>query len=158
VDARLPSGVGRSRVCTLGTKFSRSQRRISRKTGSYRRTTRKVFAVVFGAGAAVVVLGYLALGGLYIYNRIETPKQNATQPDYDGLAAKYGGTSSDRRTRPLSSGYCALGFSLASVYCMVRIARRVETEVSTPVKTVLVSAYPEDRAAAQSGCGAGVPR
>jgi hypothetical protein len=50
----------------------------------------KVFAVVFGAGAAVVVLGYLVLGGLYIYNRIEAPKQSAT-PDYDALAKKDGG-------------------------------------------------------------------
>lgn len=65
----------------------------------------KVFAVVFGAGAAVVVLGYLALGGLYIYNRIETPKQTATQPDYDALAAKYGGTSSDRPTESFAQLY-----------------------------------------------------
>lgn len=48
----------------------------------------KVFAVVFGAGAAIVVLGYLVLGGLHIYNRIETPKP----VDYGALATKYGGT------------------------------------------------------------------
>ena len=63
----------------------------------------KVFSVVFGAGAAVVVLGYMVLGGLYIYVRIERPrsyvdtitaKNEATKtPDYDALAKKYGGTT-----------------------------------------------------------------
>ena len=38
----------------------------------------KVFAVVFGAGAAIVVLGYIALGGLYIYSRIEAPREQPT--------------------------------------------------------------------------------
>jgi hypothetical protein len=56
----------------------------------------KVFAVVFGAGAAVVVLGYLVLGSLYMYKRIEAPKQTANQPNneatVDALVKKYGGT------------------------------------------------------------------
>ena len=52
--------------------------------GDALRLMAKVFAVVFGAGAAVVILGYLVLGGLYVYNRIEAPPKQpaaAIQPE-----------------------------------------------------------------------------
>lgn len=39
----------------------------------------KVFAVVFGAGSAVVVLLYLVLGGYYLYGRIERANQASSQ-------------------------------------------------------------------------------
>jgi hypothetical protein len=42
----------------------------------------KVFAVVFGAGSAVVVLLYLVLGAFYIYGRIEQARQNS-QPKFN---------------------------------------------------------------------------
>ena len=58
----------------------------------------KVFAVVFGAGCALVVLMYLTLGAYYIYERIEQHKQFAAQPDYDAIASKYGGTSQPSAT------------------------------------------------------------
>jgi hypothetical protein len=65
----------------------------------------KVFAVVFGAGAAVVVLGYLVLGGLYVYKRIETPSQQsnetAAQSGNDILAKKHGGTVETGTFAPL---------------------------------------------------------
>jgi hypothetical protein len=47
----------------------------------------KVFAVVFGAGAAVVVLGYLVLGGLYVYNRIEAPREQPTSAQTTSASA-----------------------------------------------------------------------
>lgn len=41
----------------------------------------KVFAVVFGAGSAVVVLLYLLLGGYYLYGGIERANQATSEPN-----------------------------------------------------------------------------
>ena len=41
----------------------------------------RVFAVVFGAGSAIVVLLYLLLGGYYLYGRIQRANQALGRPN-----------------------------------------------------------------------------
>jgi hypothetical protein len=48
----------------------------------------KVFAVVFGAGSAIVVLLYMLLVGYYVYGRIELPNKAAKEHELTTKAAK----------------------------------------------------------------------
>lgn len=48
----------------------------------------KVFAVVFGAGSAVVVLIYLLLGGYYLYGRIRVSNQVEQRSSVLGTASE----------------------------------------------------------------------